>query len=107
MSWPALSSATVVIRNRDVLEAAVDLEIVAFSIEKGTYGFNPVASRIWQLLANPITVADICKVLVNEYEVDRETCEKEVLDLLEQLRREGMVGSPSEANSKSVDLSGT
>ncbi len=104
MSRAALSSATVVIRNRGFSEAAVDQEIVAFSVEKGAcYGFNPVGSRIWQMLANPISVAEICKTLVGEYEVDPETCEREVLKLLEELRAEGMVASPPEANSEIVN----
>jgi coenzyme PQQ synthesis protein D (PqqD) len=98
MSRAHLSSATVVVRNGSFSEAKVDEEIVAFSAEKGAcYGFNSVGSRIWQLLANPISVSDICKTLMSEYEVDPETCEHEVLKLLEKLRAEGMITSPPRA----------
>jgi hypothetical protein len=99
----ALSSATVVVRNGGFLEAEVDQEIVALSIEKGVcYGLDPVGARIWRLLANPIRVADICKVLVSEYQVDPETCDREVLDLLEELRAEGMIGVPAGANPEAA-----
>jgi hypothetical protein len=100
VSRAALSSTSVVVRNRGFSEAVVDDEIVAFSVETGAHAFNPVGSRIWQLLADPISVGDICKALVAEYEVDLETCEKEVLELLEKLWAEGMVASPPEASPK-------
>jgi hypothetical protein len=98
MSPGALSSATVIIRKGSLSEAAVDEEIVAFSIESGAFAFNPVGSRIWQLLAGPISVGEICRTLVTEYEVDSETCEWEVLKLVEELWAEGMVGSPANAS---------
>src|SRR5471030_2872756 len=98
MLLAAMSSATVVIRNGDFLEAAVGEEIVAFSVAKGVcYAFNPVGSRIWQFLSNPTSVSDICNTLVDGYQVDPETCEREALDLLEKLWLEGMIISLSEA----------
>ena len=104
----ALSSATVVVRNGGFLEAEVDQEIVALSIEKGIcYGLNPVGARIWRLLATPIRVAEICKSLVSEYQVDPETCEREVLDLLEELRAEGMIGAQADAGPEAAAKGGT
>jgi hypothetical protein len=98
MPLPELSPATTVVRIPGFMEAEVDEEIVALSIEKGTcYSLNPVGSHIWRMLANPIRVADICKALVLEYQVDPETCEREVLRLLAELRSEGMIGTPSGA----------
>jgi len=91
-----LPSATLVVRDASFMEAEVDDEIVALSIEKGTcYGLNSVGARIWRMLANPIRIADICKALVIEYEVDPETCEREVLDLLAELLAEGIIGTPA------------
>lgn len=107
MPQVALSSATVVVRNAGFMDAEVDQEIVALSIEKGIcYGLNPVGARIWRLLANPICVADIFKSLVSEYQVDPGTCEREVLDLLEQLRAEGMIGASAEAGPEAAAKGG-
>ena len=77
----SLSTGTKVVRNEGLIEAEVENEIVALSIEKGTcYGLNPVGSRIWKLLADPIQVSDICATLLAEYNVETSTCEREVLD---------------------------
>lgn len=103
MPLTALSATTIVVRNGGFMEAEVDQEVVALSIEKGIcYGLNPVGARIWRLLANPIRVADICTALVGEYQVDPEICEREVLDLLKQLRAEGMIGAPADAGPEAA-----
>jgi hypothetical protein len=87
-----LSPATVVARNDGFIQAEIDNEIVALDIEKGAcYGLNAVGSRIWTLLESPIHIGDICEKLLTEYDVEPATCERQVLDLLEELRTEGII----------------
>ena len=74
------------------IEAEIDNEIVALNIERGTcYGLNSVGSRIWNLLERPVRISDLCATLVSEYDVDATVCERQVLDLLDELRSEGIV----------------
>jgi len=74
------------------VESQIDNEIVALNIESGTcYGLNSVATRIWNMLTAPMRVDDICKVLVADYDVDREVCEHDVIELILQLRAENLV----------------
>ena len=88
-----LRLSTKVVACRDsFIESQVDDEIVALSIEQGTcYGMNPVGSYIWRLLANPIRICDICSALLAVYRVDPDVCERQVLELLEELRAEGFI----------------
>ena len=86
-----------IIRCEDLLEADVNGEIVALHIQKGQcYGMNGVASRVWALLAEPRSPAEICATLSGEYEVDEATCRADVDALLDELRAEGLV-KPAEA----------
>jgi len=95
--WP-LSSASIVARGKGFVDAAIDDEVVILSIEQGTcYGLNRVGSRIWNLLATPARIQDVCATLLAEYRVDPKACEREVLDLLEELRAEGLVETPEKA----------
>ena len=74
------------------MEAEIDNEIVAFNIDRGTcYGLNDVGSRIWHLLSKPIRVSDLCTALIAEYKVEANVCERQVLNLLEELRAEGLI----------------
>lgn len=44
-------------------------------------GLDPVATRVWELLAEPRTLDELVDQLTAEYEVDEETCRHDV-DLL-------------------------
>ena len=89
-----LSPATVVARCDGLIDAEIDNEIVALNIANGTcYGLNSVGSRIWRLLAAPIRIRDICARLLTEYDVEPTACERQVLDLLEELHAEGLIAT--------------
>lgn len=55
------------------------------------FGLNPVGSRVWQLTASPIRIAEICEILQREYDVDAATCEQQVVAMLEAMVREDLV----------------
>ncbi len=87
-----ISLRSCVRQSQGFLQAEVDGEIVAMSVEKGMcYGLDAIGTRVWRMLGDPTQVADICAALECEYRVAPEVCEKDVLDLLEELRSEGMI----------------
>ena len=49
------------------------------------YGLDAVGARVWNLIQVPVKVATIRDTLLQEYDVERETCERDLLDLLGQL----------------------
>jgi hypothetical protein len=93
-----LQPSTIVVGCKDgLVEAEVDDEILALNIDQGTcFGMNRVGSRIWNLLANPIRISDLCAALLAQYRVDPDTCERQVIDLLEELRAEGLIATAEE-----------
>ena len=54
------------------------------------FGLNAVGARIWNLIQEPRTMQDIRDLLLEEYEVDREHCENDLLALLHRLAAEGL-----------------
>jgi len=87
-----LTLHSVVARKDGFIEAEIDGEVVALNIEQGTcYGLNQVGSRIWNLLLAPARISVICETLLAEYAVPADVCERQVLDLLEELCSEGMI----------------
>ena len=88
-----LSGSDILVRNdAELLTTVVDGELIGMSVEQGAcYGLNGVGTRIWELLAEPCSLAGLCEQLTSEYEVDADTCLREVLDLVEELRAEGLV----------------
>lgn len=83
---------TTVVRNEEIIFSDMDDETVMMSMEKGEYyGINPVGRRIWELLETPVTVAGICEVLCDEYNVSPEQCFKEVLAFLARMSEKDII----------------
>lgn len=88
----SVDTHSVVCQSQDQVASEVDGEVVMMSIEKGNYyGLNPVGSRIWQLIETPVSVSALCDQLSEEFEVDRDTCQSEVLALLAELEAQSLI----------------
>lgn len=93
-----ISPYTLLARNEAILHAPVDADnAVMLDVASGSYyGLNAVATRIWELLAErPMTIADICARLCEEFEVDEATCEAAVLAFANALVDNGLVDAAS------------
>ena len=89
---PLTGAAILTCNDDELLTTVVDGELIGMSVEQGAcYGLNDVATRIWELLAEPRSVDSLCQQLTSEYDVDAGQCLREVLDLVEDLRAEGLV----------------
>lgn len=81
-----------VVRCSDVIASPVDHELVMMDLERGMYyALNAVGADIWERLAQPIAVADLCSQLMQKYEVDRETCQADVLAVLNEMAANGLL----------------
>ena len=76
----------------DLLTTSIDGDLIGMSIDRGVcYGFNAVATRSWELLAEPHSLDSLCARLVAEFDVDEETCREQTEPFLDELRREGLI----------------
>lgn len=81
-----------VVAASDVLSSELGSEHVLLNLQDGTYyGLEEVGGDIWKLLQTPIAVADICRSLVDAYDVDPERCREDVLKLLGELAERRLV----------------
>lgn len=88
----ALSPETVVVAARDQVSADLEGEAVILSLADGVYyGLDDVGARVWELLRQPRTVAELRDAVTAEYEVDAATAERDLLDLLAELAERRLV----------------
>jgi len=67
-------------------------EAAILNLKTGAYfGLDPVGARIWSLISEPRTVAGIRDAIVEEYDVEPDRCERDLLALLEKLADAGLV----------------
>ena len=55
------------------------------------YGLNEVGARIWELIATPRTLAEVRDTLLEEFDVEVEQCEDDLLTLLHTLHDRRLV----------------
>lgn len=80
------------IRNKNTLSGSLQDELVMMDLDRGKYfSLNPVATRIWTLLENPLTIDELCRILTDEYNVDIEQCRAEVREHLTEMTGAGLI----------------
>ena len=84
-----------VVSYREALDTTdIDGDKVMMDLEKGQYfALNSVGSRIWEEIKSPVKVSDVVNTLLSEYDVDREPCEKSVIEFIEGLNSAGLLSS--------------
>jgi hypothetical protein len=87
-----LSVHSVVAATADQVSCPLDDESAILNLKNSVYyGMNAVGTRVWNLLQKPRSVRELRDALVAEYDVEPERCERDLLDLLEKMRLEGLI----------------
>lgn len=87
-----MMDAPLITRHPDLLETTLDNEVVLMSIERGSYyGLENTARRIWQLIEQPRTKADLVQVLASEYDAAPEQIAQDIESFLQKLLDHGIV----------------
>lgn len=81
-----ISDNTLLAQDPEILSTVVDDQAIFMSMEDGTYyASNEIGSRIWDLMGEPIRFEDLVGKLVEEYDVELETCKNDTLALLSDM----------------------
>ena len=88
-----LTLNTIVSRRSDLLSSDLSAtELVMMNLDRGFYyGMEETAKAIWERLAEPRTVADLCADLLARYDIDRASCERDVLAFVDDLLQEDLI----------------
>lgn len=82
-------------RQGEWLSASIGTECVMMNVASGNYlTLSRVGTRIWELIAQPISESELCTRLTSEFDVSSEICSLEVSAFLADLAKHGAV-SPS------------
>ena len=76
----------------NVVSRAVGDETVILDLESGTYfGLDSIGARVWQMMEEGKTLSEICDVMVDEYDVSRETLEQDAVRLASELTAKRLI----------------
>lgn len=88
-----ISLESTVVRRKEIMFADVSSEeTVMMNLERGAYyGLPAVSSYIWNEIEEARPVSALCSHLLARFDVDRQTCEREVLAFLNQMLEEDLI----------------
>lgn len=76
----------------DQISCEISGEVVILSLRDGIYyGLNAVGAAVWEMLAEPRSVADLRDRLLERYDVGPEECERDLIALVDDLVRHDLV----------------
>lgn len=79
-------------RKTDLIGAVVDDDLVMMSIEHGQYyGLGGVAPRVWELIEAPRSFEQLVDHVLEEFDVERAVCEKDLAEFLNQMENLGLI----------------
>jgi hypothetical protein len=89
---PIPSSALVCRRDQPLTNELSDNETVMMDTDRGRYyGVRDVGKVIWEHLASPTTIDGLCRHLLARFDVDAETCRREVGGFIDELHKQGLL----------------
>jgi hypothetical protein len=88
-----ITSASFIKQKEGFVTSDMDGELVMLSVEHGKYfNLGTIGGEIWKLAAGEgKTISDIVATLTSEYEITATQCEREVIDFVTHMSKEGIV----------------
>ena len=87
-----ISNQSLVTITKEQISCDLAGETVVLNYKDGAYyGLDTIGAFVWSIIQQPKTVSEIQSSIINEYAVDPKLCEKDLVELLEQLASRGLV----------------
>lgn len=87
-----VSKHSIIVAAKEQVSCDLAGEAVILNLKDGVYyGLDPVGARIWNLIKEPKTMTEIRDAILNEYEVDPDRCELDVMALLLELAAKDLI----------------
>ncbi len=76
----------------DQISCELEGEAAILNLKTGAYhGLNPVGAAVWSLIERPVAVSGVVEAILEQFEVDRDVCERDLLELLRDLDERGLI----------------
>jgi hypothetical protein len=87
-----IDQQSIITRAGSAMAADLEQEIVLMSSENGNYySLTRTSREIWRQLAQPISVAEVCRALHASYATDPELIDAETMSFLTHLHDLGLI----------------
>lgn len=96
---PQILKTSTVVMAKDQVWCEMAGEAVILNLASGIYyGLNPVGARVWSLIQEPKSVGRVLETLLEEYDVEPDRCESDLIALLQDLAARELIKIEPETN---------
>ena len=100
MAKESISTNSRIVVSEDQVSCDLSGEAAILNLKSGVYfGLNTVGASIWKLIQEPRSVKEIQDAIQEEYEVEPDQCERDVLELLQELSNHELIKIIDEKNT--------
>ena len=87
-----ISNSSIISAAKEQVSSDLGGEAIILNLKSGVYhGLNEVAAKIWNIIQNPKSVDDVRAIILEEYEVDFQQCDRDLKELLQELTKVGLI----------------
>lgn len=80
------------IKDHEVLFTSMGEDAVLLHAQRGDYySLNKVGARLWVLTDGCKTIEELAELITEEFDISKEQAESDIIELAEQLAKEGLV----------------
>jgi Coenzyme PQQ synthesis protein D (PqqD) len=84
--------ATMVKQSAEQVSCNLNGEIVILNLKSSLYfGLDDVGAYVWEAMGEPKKVSDLCKRVLERFNVGEEQCQADVIELIGRLDEAGLV----------------
>ncbi len=87
-----VSVDSTIVATKEQVSADLAGESVILNLKSGVYyGLDPLGATVWGLIQKPKSLSEVRDAVLQEYEVEPERCERDLMALFQELAEEGLV----------------
>lgn len=87
-----LDEKTLISKGQYHVETVADDEIILMHVDSGGFfSLGSTSRRIWELLEQPRTIESLCECLISEFDVPRDRCLADVVQLVMKLQERDLI----------------
>lgn len=87
-----LLDSSIVVAVQEQISSDLAGEAVILNLKSGVYfGLNEVGAKIWSLIQQPQSIQGLRDALLAEYDVEPEICDRDLLQLIQDLKAADLI----------------
>ena len=88
----SIELSTVVKQTERQVSCNLNDDVVILNLKSTLYfGLDKLGAYIWEVLSEPRAVSEVCKAVLDRYDIDEARCQTDVIEFLAKLGEAGLI----------------